>query len=83
MSSSTKNKSQPVGHDDQWFQQAKDTLNPGGRGVAAITPATSVRCTVCGQTVRARPQQATSASVRYVLPVDDQGRCPACAWDGQ
>ena len=65
-----------------WFAHACEMLTPLAPGpkLSAISPRSTAVCTECGETVRARPEVSSPTSVRYVLPVDAEGRCPVCAW---
>lgn len=41
----------------------------------------SIDCACCGQPVFARPQVGPGIKVRNVIPIDENGYCPSCAWD--
>lgn len=48
--------------------------------VEALGPSARATCTACGHTIHARPLFSGPGSCRYILPIDEQGRCPTCVW---
>ncbi|MDE2103208.1 MAG: hypothetical protein KGL39_38535 [Patescibacteria group bacterium] len=68
-----------------WFEIGKRTLAAPRRlsmtYIEAIGPEATAICSACLKQIRAIPQYSGAASTRYVLCVDEQGRCASCGWD--